>query len=132
MLKIPNVKIINPKIAGAELAKNSQIVFTISGTAAWEAILLGRPIITFGDVFYNELSFVERCHSYEDLAELVQKQLSPRYDERELLHFLNALLEDSVYAPIADLWTKNFRMDEIIENEGLKNFARLVVSKLNA
>lgn len=132
LLKIPNVKIIRPNIPGATLAKGAEIVFTISGTAAWEAILLGRPVITFGDVFYNELSFVNRARSYEVLSDLVHAHShSYKYNEEELILFLSALMEDSVNAPVADLWTKNFSQNEIIANDGVRRLATLLFAKAN-
>ena len=131
LLKIPNVKIIRPDIAGTEITKHAEIVYTIAGTAAWEGILLGRPVITFGNVFYNELSFVKRCNSYEELADLTKNFLTSfEYDEMELIHFISALLEDSVNAEVANLWVKSYTVSEIVGNAGINKLAKLIYSKL--
>jgi len=131
MLKVPNVRLLDPLTPGPTVVKNAKLIVTINGTSAWEAILLKIPVISFGDVYYNKLSFVKRCHSYEELARLVKEQLENfKHNERELELFVNALIEDSVQTNIGDLWTKNYSLQEIVEDESLRGFARLIVSKV--
>lgn len=50
-----NVKIIHPSVDTFSLIKNSTAVATVTGTAGWEAYLLGKPVIALGNVFYNSL-----------------------------------------------------------------------------
>ena len=130
--KIPNVKLINPNVSGIELVKTAQLVFTISGTVGWEAVLTGKPVITFGDVGYNILSFIRHSDSYEKLPYLVKEQLEQfTYDEQELLHFLNALLEDSVTLNLHDAWLNGRPIEELKKDVGLQSLAELIAKKLS-
>ena len=47
--KIPNVRLIPAAHKSLDLIKNSELVITLLGTAGWEAALLKKPVIIFGD-----------------------------------------------------------------------------------
>lgn len=49
----PKVTYISSKYPSSELIKNSKGVAVVTGTAGWEALLEGLPVITFGKVWYN-------------------------------------------------------------------------------
>lgn len=103
--KIPNVKIIDPAVSGLKLVEHSRIVFTITGTSGWEGVLLKKPIIIFGDVFYGQLSTVKVCRDITRLPFLVQEQLDNFvYQEDELLDFISGLLWESVVLDIVQIW----------------------------
>ena len=42
-MNIPNVEFIGKRVSSIELIKHSKLVSTITGTAGWEAILIGKP-----------------------------------------------------------------------------------------
>lgn len=94
--RIPNVRLVDPFMSSLELVRNAQLVLTITGTVGWEALLLGRPVITFGDVFYNVLDCVRKCKNVEDLPQLTRDCLdhSP-HDERQVVTYVAALIERS-------------------------------------
>lgn len=50
-----NVRMISPAVDTFTLARESVAVATVTGTAGWEAHLLGKPVIALGNVFYNFL-----------------------------------------------------------------------------
>lgn len=131
--KIPNVKILNPDINGLVVIKKANIIFTIAGTAGWEAVLLEKPVITFGDVFYNTLSTVKRSVAIEDLPALTLSQLKNfAPNDKELVHFVSALLEDSADANLVELWEKEDQGEDIRNrNEGLIRLAELIAKKIN-
>ena len=56
-----NVRLIKPNTDSYALLRNAEAVATITGTMGWEALLLGLPVITFGDVFYNSCRLVVRA-----------------------------------------------------------------------
>lgn len=127
--KIPNVKLINPKVVGFELIKNSQLITTINGTSGWEGILLKKPVITLADVFYNRLSFVQNCKSYEMLPWLVKKQLEDfKHSEEELLTYIAAVFEDTVTVNLTHLWEEE--ADWSKKRDGLRPLADLLAKKM--
>tara|TARA_B100000678_G_C18225236_1_gene508579 strand:+ start:912 stop:2315 length:1404 start_codon:yes stop_codon:yes gene_type:complete len=51
--KIPGVKLIDPYEDSHKLVKNAELVLTVSGTIAYEALLFGVPSITLSPMFFN-------------------------------------------------------------------------------
>lgn len=95
--KIPNVRLISPGVSGNQLAQGAALTVTITSTSGWESILLKKPVITFGDVFYNDIPGVLTCRNFEELPHMVKKQLEEwQHDEHALENYVSALLEDSV------------------------------------
>ncbi len=127
--KIPNVKLIRPTVKGYELTRLSKLVLTITGSTAWDAALLGKPVISFGHWFYNALSFVKYCAEIERLPDLVKRQLEDfRYDEQELLAMVAAIFEESATVDLYKSWTETSNQDQ--RKAELEPVADLLAKKL--
>ena len=127
--KIPNVKLIHPGINSFELIAAARLITTITGTAGWEAVLLRKPVITFGDIFYNPLSSVKQCASYHDLASLVKTQLENfNYNEAELVDFVAQALAYSSPVDLLYLWEKE--TDEAKKKNSLRPLAAAMAQVL--
>lgn len=125
--KIPNVKLIHPKTSSAEILKRATLVTTITGTTGWEASMLGIPVITFGEVFYNTLSFVQRVRNIEELPAAVREQLYHfQYNEKEMINFVAAALAESVPFDFSKLWYENDVLT-LKNNAGLQAFCALMM-----
>ncbi len=102
---IPNLKLLSPKVPGLKIVEGASLIVTLTGTSGWEGILLGKPIITFGDVFYNALPSVKKCENINDLPALICEQLARApLDEETLLNFLTAIYRESVNLDLITLW----------------------------
>lgn len=136
ILQIPNTRLIDDAIPGWDLAQFAKLVVTNVSTVGWEAILLKKPVITFGNIFYNKLSWVQKCEDPEKLPDLVQKALNfeVRPDDQELLDFLEAIMEDSVpfdFAGIMDKRCSDQEASQIVRNsEGFEDLTRLIAAKI--
>lgn len=127
--KIPNARLINPAIPGFDLIKNAKLITTINGTPGWEGLLLKKPVVTLADVFYNRLSFVKNCRSYEKLPEVVREQINNfKYNEEELLNYLAAIYQDTAEVNLTHLWEEE--QDPQKRKEGLKQLADLMAQKM--
>ena len=128
--KIPNVKLINPAGDSFDLIKNSKLITTITGTSGWEGIIFKKPVITFGDVFFNALSAVKRCREIEQLPFLVKEQLENfHHHEEELENFIGAILEESAPVDLLKIWEQN--ETPAVEQKKLTLLADLMAKKLN-
>lgn len=134
LTKIPNVKLIDPSFDSFDLIRNAKLIAVLTSTAGWEAIFLKKPIITFGEVFYNTLSMVKRCHSFEELPNIIKNQLENfKHNEDELINFISAILEDSVRANIFNLWwgeEKDLSNEQLVKKAGPKILAEAIIKKL--
>jgi hypothetical protein len=73
LLLYPNVRLISPFVSGVELALKSRFVATITGTVGFEAIALNKPVLIFGDAFYDICPWVYKVKNLEDLASIVPR-----------------------------------------------------------
>ena len=94
---IPNVRLLEPNLSSLKLIRGADGVVSVTGTAALEAALLGKPALTFGDAFFNVLDGpIRHTHDFEAVPGLLEDFRSYQHDEEELLAFVGALLENSV------------------------------------
>ncbi|MFH1621476.1 MAG: hypothetical protein ABIB04_05350 [Patescibacteria group bacterium] len=127
--KIPNVRLINPGISGFSITPYAKLVTTITGSTGWEAVLLKKPVISFGHQFYNSLSMVTHCHEIEGLPRLIHQKLEHHiHDDRELLGYLTAIFEDSSVFELHQLWLEE--NSESKKMTGVVPLADLLAKKL--
>ncbi|HLC90271.1 MAG TPA: hypothetical protein VJI15_00730 [Candidatus Nanoarchaeia archaeon] len=91
--KHQNVRLISPFANTIEMIKKSSLVITITGTVGWEAVLLQKPVLTFGEVFYNLFDEVKRVESIEKLPELVSSSLGRTISYDATVKFVAAVLK---------------------------------------
>ena len=131
LLKIPNVKLVDPAASSLGLIESSKIVFTISGTAGMEAALLKKPAVVFSDVFYGRLPNVVRCDSVEKLPQEIASALAEdHYDEEATIDFIAAIFKESVFVDLTKLWTVQGSHMSIEEKRELEPLADLIAHRL--
>ncbi len=94
LTKIPNVKLIDPQYSGKSLIKKSKGVITINGTAGFEALLLNKHVICFGNAFYSGFKGVNKIKHVRDLAKVLYDLETAdecKIDLIELNYYLNSL-----------------------------------------
>lgn len=125
--KIPNVKLVDPKVSSLQLIPKSKLVTVITGSVGWEALQLKKPVITFGNVFFNKLSMVKRCDSYEKLSNIVKQQLEDfKYNEEEIINYIGLILKHSAEIDLTHLWFRE--PDRKKKREKLKVLADLIAN----
>jgi len=90
--RLPNVVLINPYEDSHKLIRNADLVVVVVGTVGWEALLYGKPVITLGNVFFNDSRLVRKVRSIRDLKGNISDLLnSYRLDEENLLKYIVAI-----------------------------------------
>ena len=116
--RLPNARLVDPRASSFDLITNSRLVTTITGTAGWEALQLGKPVITFGNVFYNMVPLVRHVTDTAQLPQAVHDQLtSYQYDEAQVAKLLAALLELSFPFETAWYWGKWSSPEEMMARQ---------------
>lgn len=99
--RYPNVRLIAANADNHQLIRHADLVAVITGTSGWEAIMMGRPVITLGECFYADLGFSERCSDFNRISKQIRRLIFNRDDfdmekhKERLLLFLTALYEGS-------------------------------------
>jgi len=68
---LKNVRLLARDENSVELIQNSIAVATITGTAGWEALFYGKPVIIFGAAWYREFPGVYAFRSELDINDLL-------------------------------------------------------------
>jgi len=58
---IPAVRLLGPDVDTWQLIRSALAVAVITGTMGWEALMFGKPVVTFGNVFFNHHASVLRA-----------------------------------------------------------------------
>lgn len=74
--RIPNVKLIRHDVPSFDIYEKVKLVLTVSGTAAYEAGLLGIPAITFAPMYFGGLSSIYECADITKLKDLTTRLLN--------------------------------------------------------
>lgn len=74
--RIPNVRLIHPAEDTQKLIKKADAIVTLTSTMGWEALLHQKPVISMGDVFYNDSGLTYRIRSYDELETLLPQILN--------------------------------------------------------
>jgi hypothetical protein len=100
ILSFKNVVLLDTMEFGLDVVKEAAVTATITGTAGYEAAILGKPVITFGQ--HNIYGFLDHVHVVSDLSDLrpiLTQCLDPDADTHKATedgaHFLKALLSIS-------------------------------------
>ena len=86
MSQRPNIKMLSVYSNNHELVKNCSLVITINGTVGWEGLIFDKPVITFGNVFYNSFPLVEKVKDIKQLPQVIRGMLDNYKPDRELLY----------------------------------------------
>lgn len=92
LLGIERVVLVDRKVPTNSLMQYAKMIATIVGTAGYEAVCGGRPVITFGSAWYRDLPGI---YSYEDNLNIESIMSSYVYQEDALKLALTRVVENA-------------------------------------
>jgi capsule polysaccharide modification protein KpsS len=88
---VPNIRLLDSSVSGKEVIAHSMGVITQTGTAGFEALLLGKQVYTFGKTFYSPAPGVVYLRNIRDLrAALYTADERPPVSDAALHRYLTA------------------------------------------
>jgi hypothetical protein len=135
MKQVNNVRLIYPHVSSRALIAASQGVVTITGTAGVEAMLLNKPVVVLGDVFYSFVpKLVQRATSVEELPSLLRTFATFTPDESLLETFVAALLDESVEVDPEQLGKalRPLPLEDKLRHPLLERYASFLVQAITA
>ena len=100
-----------------KLMEHSQFVATITGTAGWEAICGGKPVLIFGKTWYQNFEGVFQWHNTIDIHEVANCQIDHSKLEKDYNHLFSKLMTGVV---------DNGYIREVIDYDENKNSHNIV------
>ena len=92
IIKNNNVVLIKHTVDSIELIKSAEIVFTIVGTPALEAMFIGKPAIMFGRYAFANTNLISLCTDIWQLEKMVREKVGGRVSSEETARHALALL----------------------------------------
>lgn len=81
-----------------KLIRSAEAVATIGGSVGWEAMALGKPVISFGLSWYENYNGVYKVKDEASASKIFQFIKSFKFDERDLVAYLAAFGQKSIKA----------------------------------
>lgn len=69
----PNVIYLPAEIQSEDVIKGSESIVSLTSSAAWEAIILGKPVISLGKMFWDNYPLLRKANSFKELREIIRK-----------------------------------------------------------
>ena len=98
IIKHQNVRIVSRKTNTYDLIACCQAVATATGTAGWEALFRGKPVIMFGHNFYQYAPGVCQVESLEDAKAAIDfiKEAKNQPTDKQMKAFLKAFEQTTI------------------------------------
>ena len=99
LLEIPNVRMADPALEARRLITRAKLVSNIAGSVGLEALILGKPVLAFGQTPYELLpdTMMRRAGALGELGETIDGLLRDHHhDEAALTSYIAAVMRRSV------------------------------------
>lgn len=127
--RLPNVVLIHPFEDSHNLIKNADLIIVISGTVGWEALLYGKPVITLGNVFYNNSGLVHKVSNLGELKKAIRRLLKNyQLDKDKLLKYILALK----YGTYEGYFNVPHTDTRVMERENIKKLAKGIYDEVTS
>jgi hypothetical protein len=99
LANIKSVSLVSPDVSSFDLAAQSQAVATISGTAGWESLVRGKPVLFFGHPWYQHCEGALSVGNSNDCRRAIEKIINGyKPDTQKILNYLIALDKSTIRA----------------------------------
>lgn len=94
-----NVILIPTETSSNAVISNAQLVVTIVGTTGWEAIMRGKPVISFEENMFDALGLSRICTDFKELSVAIHdeiqrmKEVSQEERQRRIVCLLTAIMK---------------------------------------
>ena len=89
--RFPNLMLIMAEVSSKEIILRSKVVVTLVSTAGFEAIILGKPVIVLGKIYFDAFDGVNYCATFEEVYELL-RGCKPFNKSLDLVSYLAKLI----------------------------------------
>ena len=70
--RFPNLMLIKAEVSSKEIILKSKIVITLVSTAGFEALVLDKPVIVLGKIYFDVFDGVNYCSTFEEIYDLLR------------------------------------------------------------
>ena len=128
MMNCKNVIFTNVNDDTKKIIKNSKLVFTITGTAGFEALCLDKPVIIFGKTWYSSLYGVYEWNENINIKKIIDKKFNRKKLVKTIQKFEKTILKGNFCK-----WNEQFLFNinkNSFSREKLSDITANTISKL--
>lgn len=119
-----NIVYLPGDISSIDVINKCKAIVTITGTAGYEGLMIGKPVFTLGKVFYNACSEVTHIENMYDLKKIIRDE-KYKYPQKEkviefVARFMSLQLDGNPYI-----------VNGSIDKNGLRNLIETISSIIN-
>ncbi|NHI01397.1 hypothetical protein [Oceanimonas sp. MB9] len=129
---MPRVKLVSPLLSAHELIKSSAGVVVITGTAAFEANIMGKKAIVVGDSPYLAMG-TGLIHetSLSKLPDALEKlEVMPEPEDEKIIRYIGCLLSESFNMKTSLLWGDYLSHSEPERHKAVKDISASIIEKI--
>jgi len=127
--KLRNVQLLSPSVDSHQVIQQSDVVLTITGSSAWEAILYGKPVIAFGPLCYGFGDLIYRCNNVTDLPVILRRAIhGSKPHHSQILRLVSSLLASAYELE----WGDPIRNPQIAEQANVAKISDAIVKEISS
>ena len=120
----PGLVFLPSSISSFDVIKKSESVITLTSHLGWEAIILGKPVILLGKMFYDKHPQINKINTFEELREFLKNKKYIIPQKSDTLNYVANLLD------ISYLGTP-FPSNELYDEENILNIKEAIAKALS-
>ncbi len=128
LASLPSVKLAPIHTNSFQLMKAAQAVVTATGTAGWEAILRGKPVLIFGYPWYRDFPGSFRVQDVQSCrAALGKIKAGFKVDSQAVVNFLKSFDEATVHGYVEGFVERNSKLNK---QESMQNIIQVLTNEV--
>jgi len=130
ILNIPNVKLIHPNLDSQKLIEQSKGLISVLGSTGFEALFYKKPVILFGEDYYDKLSMVTKINSFKELNKKIKNSIDNfEFNNKEMNVLIQAFENQTIDVPYYLILKEGVILSSIQRNENdynltIRNFEK--------
>jgi len=124
ILKIPNVKMLNPQMNTSKIIDAADLIITINGSISYEATMHQKQALVFGDVSNENLPCITRIKNIEELPRILREILKQPFNDYGCKKYFETKFNEtipmdySIYSDLHELFfLGNTSIDDITDKK---------------
>jgi hypothetical protein len=102
-----------------EMISKSNLVILINNSSGLEALFYKKPVIVFGDIFYDVTSMVKKVEKIKDLPSLIRDSLfSFKFSNDELSFLIESIERNHIIVHYWDIMKEFIQLNSILIHSG--------------
>lgn len=119
IISLPNVRLLHPNVNNYEMISKSSLVILINNSSGLEALFYKKPVIVFGDVFYDVTSMVKKIEKIKDLPSVIHDSLfSFKFSSDELSFLIESIERNQIVVPYWDIMKEFIFLNSTLIHSG--------------